>query len=259
MNGKIIAALLMTVMIAAGCNKTSHPELKPAGHEKTAKTSALESAAGIIQSNSPAEQLKIYLSGLHVMKNNPHHQMEAHHFCRQVNEDLAQCAIFDGNGRDANLTGIEYIVSEKLYDSLPADEKKYWHPHNFEILSGELVAPSVPDAAELELMKEKMNSYGKTWHIWNTGRFGEKGNAVPLGAPELAWSFNRDREVVPGLLEKRDEIQKIDSGHKRKERGNLIELAHPQQGVEAMKQDFPDAGPYPPGVMEKRGEAPFPK
>ncbi len=37
--------------------------------------------------------------------------MEAHHYCRVVNDDLLQCVLFDGNTRDANLIGIEYIIS----------------------------------------------------------------------------------------------------------------------------------------------------
>jgi len=248
MRTAIRAAAILVMIFSSGCGKTSPPEVKPAGQEKSGKTAALETAAGVIQRNTPAEQLKIYLSGLHVMKNNPHNQMDAHHFCRQVNQDMAQCAIFDGNGADANLIGIEYIVSEKLFNSLPVPEKKYWHPHNYEILSGQLVAPWIPDTAELELMKDKMNSYGKTWHIWNTGRHGQKGDQVPLGAPELAWSFNRDGEALPGLLEARDKKQDIDSLAKRKRRSDLAAIAHPQQGVDAMSQFFPLAGSYPPGV-----------
>jgi hypothetical protein len=252
MRSRIAAAAIVLAFMLSGCGKTSPTDIKPAGTGKGTKTAALEAAAGVVQRNTPPGELKIYLSGLHVMKNNPHHQMDAHHFCRQVNEDLAQCTIFDGNGRDANLVGIEYIISGKLFESLPPQEKRYWHPHNYEILSGQLVAPWIPDVAEKELMKGKMNSYGKTWHLWNTGMRGKKGNALPLGPPELAWSFNRDGEAMKGLLEKRDLEQKVDSAAKRKERADLATLTHPQQGVEAMKNDFPSAAPYPPGVREKR-------
>jgi len=49
----------------------------------------------------------------HPMKQEPAHQMEAHHFCKQVNEDFAQCVLFDGNTSAANMTGVEYIISEK--------------------------------------------------------------------------------------------------------------------------------------------------
>ena len=59
-----------------------------------------------------------------------------------MNQDFAQCALFDGNGRDARLNGVEYIISEKLFETLPHEERQYWHPHNAEILSGQLVAPA---------------------------------------------------------------------------------------------------------------------
>lgn len=97
------------------------------------------------------------------------------------------------------------------------DEKQYWHPHNYEILSGQLVAPGLPDVAEIELMKTKVNSYGKTWHFWRTGSEGKEGAPLPLGEPELAWSFNRDGEVKPDLLERRDRQMGISSSEKRKD------------------------------------------
>ena len=38
------------------------------------------------------------------------------------------------HAKEANLIGIEYIVSERVFDSLPEAEKPYWHPHNYEVL-----------------------------------------------------------------------------------------------------------------------------
>src|SRR5690606_34897347 len=111
---------------------------EPPGADKSTTTRVLETGAALLQSNAPVEQLDIHLVGFHPMKDDPSHQMEAHHYCRQVNEDFAQCALFDGDGADAKLNGIEYIISEKLFDGLPDDEKAYWHPHNYEILSGQL-------------------------------------------------------------------------------------------------------------------------
>lgn len=94
---------------------------------------------------------------------------------------------------------------------------------------------------------------GKTWHIWNTGTHDGKGDALPMGAPELAWSFNCDGEAQQGLLEGRDKNQNLDSAAKRKERSELVKLAHPQQGVDAMQKEFPKAGPYPQGVSPLTG------
>ncbi len=56
--------------------------------------------------------------------------------CRVVNDDLLQCLLFDGNTLAANLIGVEYIGSERLFGTLPEQEKPSWHPHNFEVLSG---------------------------------------------------------------------------------------------------------------------------
>jgi hypothetical protein len=191
----------------------------------------------------------VYLVGFHPMKERPDHQMEAHHYCHQVNEDFAQCALFDGNGRTARLNGIEYIISEKLFATLPAAERAYWHPHNAEILSGQLVAPGIPAVAEKELMRGKMNSYGKTWHVWNTGAADLPADALPLGPPMLAWSFNRDGEARPGLVERRDERMGIDSADKRRQRADLAALARPQSGVDALRAAFPQARAIP-GVLD---------
>ena len=76
-----------------------------------------------MQAKAPVEQIAMYLDGFHVAKDDPAVQMEAHHYCNQVNEDLAQCVLFDGNTAAARLTGVEYIISEKLYKTLPAEEK----------------------------------------------------------------------------------------------------------------------------------------
>jgi hypothetical protein len=244
----------------AGCLIATAPcaqQARPAGAPKAGDTRALEAGAKILQGNAPLAGFDVYLNGFHPMKDHPDMQVEAHHFCHQVNEDLAQCALFDGNARTANLNGIEYIISEKLYGTLPPDERQYWHPHNGEILSGQLIAPGLPEAAEHALMKKKMNSYGKTWHVWNTGANGKAGDALPLGPAMLAWSFGRDGELLPNMLEERDTRMKVHTGDRRKARADLKPLAHPQGGVDALKgkfsrptQDIPgvvDSQPRPPG------------
>jgi hypothetical protein len=73
---------------------------------------------------TPLSQFDVYLVGFHPMKEDPNHQMEAHHFCRHINEDLMQCILFSGNTPDAHLNGIEYIISERLYKSLLEEERQ---------------------------------------------------------------------------------------------------------------------------------------
>lgn len=249
---RIVVAVLAGM--AAAASPALHAQVDtrtPPGDEKTAKTRVLELGAKALQGNAPLAPMDVYLVGFHPMKDHPDHQMEAHHFCHQVNQDFAQCALFDGNGKDARLNGIEYIISEKLFETLPEEERKYWHPHNAEILSGQLVAPGVPQPAEKALMKDKMNSYGKTWHVWNTGAMGQAGDSLPLGPAELAWSFNRDGEARPGLVEQRDRRMGIDTATKRRERADLQGLAKPQSGVDDLKSAFPNAMPIP-GVVDTK-------
>jgi hypothetical protein len=243
-------ALIVTLgtLGVSGCSGDSHRTVDPKGADTTMKTDALKAGAAALQTSAPLSGMDVYLSGFHPMKDDPSHQMEAHHFCRQVNEDFAQCALFDGNTESANLNGIEYIISEKLFATLPAGERKYWHPHNYEILSGQLVAPGLPSAASKELMRSKMNSYGKTFHLWSTNM----GDKLPMGDAKLAWSFNRDGEAKPELAERRTEKMGIDLAEVRRERQDLIGLAKPQEGVDELNGKFPRPTQAIPGVVDAR-------
>lgn len=156
--------------------------LTPAGAGKRTWLAALEQGANLLQTTAPLKNFDVYVVGFHCAKGEPHFQMEAHHFCKVVNDDLLQCVLFDGNTKDANLIGIEYIVSGRLLDQMPHEEKSYWHPHNFELLSGQLVAPGLPEAAEKAFFKLLVNSYGKTWH---TGTHHDPGMDLPYGDPKL--------------------------------------------------------------------------
>lgn len=230
----------------------AEPAVNPPGEPKNAKTRTLETGAAILQTDAPLDRFNVYLDGFHAGKNDPAHQMEAHHFCKQVNQDFAQCTLFDGNTKNANLIGIEYIVSEKIFNSLPSGEHKYWHPHNYEVLSGQLIAPGIPQIAEKPLMKDKMNSYGKTWHVWNSAPFGGKGDALPLGEPMLMWSFNRDGEANPAMVEQRDQRMGVNTRKIRENRADLVPLAKPQSGVDDMNGKFSAPTKPLPGVLDQR-------
>ena len=224
--------------------------ISPVGGARSTWRATLEAGAAILQDATPLKDFDIYVAGLHCAKHEPGMQMEAHHFCRQVNQDFLQCTIFDGNTKDANLIGIEYIISERVFDSLPDDEKPYWHPHNYEILSGQLCAPGLPDVAERAFLRELMNSYGKTWHTWHTGRHdGSPGDRLPLGDAKLMWSFDRDGEADESLKRDFQRHMRFDEAAKREQRQAFVELAHPQRGVDEMAGEFTDTTPIP-GVVD---------
>ena len=226
------------------------PAAEPAGRPESVKTNVLETGAAALQTDNPLEPMNVYLVGFHPLKDDPHQQFEAHHFCKQVNEDFAQCTLFDGNTAEANLNGIEYIISERLFERLPEVEKRYWHPHNGEILSGQLVAPGLPEMADRELMRSKLNSYGKTWHTWRAAHGAGSGDQLPLGEPALAWSFNRFGEAQPGLIADRDARMGISTEERRRARQDLVSTARPQAGVDALKGAFPGPTRPIPGVVD---------
>lgn len=89
------------------------------------------------------------------------------------------------------------MITPRLYENLNAEERKLWHSHDYEVKSGMLILPnpSVPgviwELAETEEMKQVIGLYGKTYHFWQVDR----GDALPLGKPELMMSFTRDEQV----------------------------------------------------------------
>lgn len=227
------------------------PPTQPPGDSKDLKRRTLELGSVVLQRSTPLHGFDVYVAGFHCARHDPAMQMEAHHFCKQVNADFLQCAIFDGNTDEANLIGVEYIISERLFLSLPEQERSYWHPHNYEVFSGELVAPGLPEAAERELMSLLVNSYGKTWHLWHTGRHDQgPGDPLPMGDPQLMWSFNRDGEVDQSLRQNFIETLGVDVERKRRERHSLVDLARPQHGVNTLRDAFPQARTRPAGVRD---------
>lgn len=235
-------AVAVTVACGGGNTPPQGGDTAP-GADRTAMTRTLETGANVAQDRAPVDQIGMYLNGFHVSKSDPTMQMEAHHYCNQANEDFAQCVLFDGNTAEARLMGIEYIISAKLYDTLPAGEKPYWHPHNYEVLSGQLRMPGLPGLAEQEALERKMNSYGKTWHTWMTGMHDGQTDPLPFGPPHLQWSFNRDGEAVPGMVAGRDERFDLHTADAREDRRRFLPLANPQGGVDAMAGLFRDARP----------------
>jgi hypothetical protein len=225
---------------------------RPAGEGKGAWLATLEQGAHLLQTAAPMKGFDVYVVGFHCAKGEPDFQMEAHHFCRVVNDDFIQCVLFDGNTKDANLIGIEYIVSGRVFATMPEEERSYWHPHNYEVLSGELVAPGLPEVAEKALMKQLMNSYGKTWHTWHTNPAGGRlGMPLPYGDPKLMWSFNREGECDEAIKRDRNEAMGIDPAARKAGRQSFLDLAEPQWGVDDMAEDFPGATPIA-GVSDAR-------
>ena len=212
----ICVCFLIITLVSCGGKNTSSNVQSP-GEEKSGKTQVLEAGAEVIQNKAPLNKLDMYLDGFHFYSGNMDGQMEAHHYCSKLNEDITQCVIFDGNGKDAKIMGVEYIISEKLFKTLPEDEKKLWHSHHHEVKSGTLIAPGLPKAAEHELMEEIVSTYGKTWHTWHTDQELE----LPMGSPALMMGFTKDGQLKQELVQERDARFNISTVEKRENRKDI--------------------------------------
>lgn len=152
------------------------------------------------------------------------------------NLDIRQCLIYDSPKANARLIGIEYMVSPRIFKTLPAEERKLWHTHEFEVKSGMLVMPApagVPnavwEAAETAEVKDIAPVYGKAYHLWQVDR----GDPVPMGPAQLMGSFTSHESVklaheggLDGLLQDRDERFGVD--HRQK--------AQKREGIEAVEK-----------------------
>lgn len=214
---KLIIYSIVTIVFSACGGKNTESNVDSPGSTKSAKTKALEMGADLLQDKSPLRVFNAYLDGFHFYSGNIHAQMEAHHYVNQLNEDLYQAIIFDGNEPGAKIMGVEYIISAKLFKQLPEEEKTLWHSHHYEVKSGALIAPGIPEIAEHELMEKLVSTYGKTIHTWHTDQLRD----LPLGSPMIMMGFTKDGQILPTLMEERDKRFGISTFGKKKNRDDI--------------------------------------
>jgi len=150
----------------------------------------------------PIGDIHAHVCGIHFYSGDMSRQIIAEHYCSHLSDEVLQCVIYDSNKPGARLIGVEYIVSAKIFESFPPEEKKLWHSHNYEVKSGVLTAPGMADAAEKNLMKVLIGTYGKTWHTWQVDR----GDKLPLGIPQLMMAFTADGQAKANIVAERDKL-----------------------------------------------------
>jgi len=219
--GRAAAMVAVSVPIAAVAARLARArDTTPVpGAPVTAHSHVLDTAADALQTKRPIDAMSAFLNGIHFYADDMGRQVEANHFCTHLTEDFHQCVIYDSNRSDAKLIGIEYIVSARIFRTLPDEEKRLWHSHDYEVRSGELIAPGVPEAAGHMVMKDLVNTYGKTWHTWQI----DQSPAFPLGIPQLMMGFTRDGQVDQAKLADRDKRFGSTTAKLRQDRTDIAE------------------------------------
>ena len=240
----LLCGALSLTLIGCGDKDTGSAVTAP-GAQESAKTKVLEAGAALVQNKPPIEAINAYLNGFHFYSGKMNVQMEAHHYCSILNEEVIQCVIYDGNVKDAKIMGVEYIISAKLFSALPDAEKALWHSHVHEVKSGQLIAPGIPQIAEHELMEKLVHTYGKTWHTWHT----DLNKALPIGVPQLMMGFTADGQADQKMVDARDARFNVQSAQKRESRADIAAPSiHPKadswQHGKPVQIDDPTGAPH---------------
>ncbi|CAI9118724.1 OLC1v1020328C1 [Oldenlandia corymbosa var. corymbosa] len=187
-------------------------------------TAVLETATATIQGFGPVNKIHQHLCAFHFYADDMTRQVEAHHFCGHQNEEFRQCLIYDKPEKDGKLIGLEYIISERLFLTLPDNEKPFWHSHEYEVKSGILFMPGVPGIVQRQDLEKVAKTYGKTIHFWQV----DKGDSLPLGIPQVMMALTRDGQLRPGLAQDVENRYGISF---EKERENRVHMTGPDHGL----------------------------
>ena len=193
------------------------------GKPMTMGQHVIDKGAQLIQSLKPVKQMQQYACTFALYSHDMTRQIETHHYVTRLNQDFLQCAVYDSDDSTARLIGVEYIVSDRIFEALPQEEQKLWHSHAYEIKSGMWVNPRVPEMIQKPELENLAKTYGKFWCTWQVDR----GDRLPLGAPALMMSPQAVNlgMVKAEILRRRDDKYNISSDALKESR---VEIEEPE-------------------------------
>lgn len=170
-------------------------------------------------SPAPSDAYGMHICAFHLAKDDPSVIIETQHYCTPLQEGLFQCLLFQttAEGVKPKLLGVEYVISDALYQKLTATEKALWHPHDFEVRQGLLATIGLPKEDDEKTIKALVSTWGKTWHTWPDPQ-----SELPLGYPRLMWSAVKPGQVPSELIHERDKRWGIDTQQLKEERQRYL-------------------------------------
>lgn len=169
-----------------------------------------------------------HFCGIHMAKKDPKIQFVTQHYCVGQSDGLFQCMLYDSTNDNAKLVGVEYIIVDEIFRKLPEAEKKYWHPHTYEVLGGGLIAPGMTEDNELSFMKTILTTWGKAWHTWPDAT-----TQVPMGEPLLIWSLMGDGQADEKVVSARDKTFGVATADVRAKRARQFGMEVPNVSLPA--------------------------
>jgi hypothetical protein len=175
----------------------------------------------VLQSYAPIRSIGCHKDDIMFVSGEPDRQFEFHELCTFLNDDVAQCLLYDSDKRNARLVGVKYTIGERIFKNLSAEEQKLWGSNQYEVKGGISVAPRLPQIAENELMNDCVNTYSKTYLTWQIDN-----DYLPLRIPQLMYTITQEGpEVDRNLLSKRAKKLNADQSKLQKARATIE--AHP--------------------------------
>lgn len=101
-----------------------------------------------------------------------------HHHCKVYDDMSAICLLFPTGMDDQDKPyGIEFVIPTAMYNTLPEEEKRYWHYHLTELPRVNATLPDMT-AEEAAAVKPVLDeTYGKVVYFW------QYGDELPIGEP----------------------------------------------------------------------------
>ena len=165
----------------------------------------------------PTNSYTLYLVDIHFSSGNLSSQYIAYHYCHFVSADFLQCALYNGRSANSRFIGIEYFITQAIFNTLPELERNLWHSHPFEVQTGLLFAPELSPEEDLEVAQWLMGTFGKvtdTWHYYED---------FPLGPPTLGLALGLVSQVNWTLAAEMDQIFNLTTYQQRQQqRAGLV-------------------------------------
>lgn len=167
----------------------------------------------------PSDAFGMHICAFHIAKDDPKVVVETQHYCTALRDNLFQCLLFETvpEGKKPKLLGVEYVISDELYQKLSSEEKRLWHPHDYEVHEGLLALIGTSKQEEQNTMKLLVKTWGKIWHTWP-----DPTTDIPLGSPRLMWSAVKEGQVPQNMIKQRDQRFGIDTSKLKKEREQYL-------------------------------------
>ena len=197
-----------------------------------------------MQAKAPVEKIAMYLNGFHAAKDDPKMQMEAHHYCNQANEDMAQCVLFDGNTAEARMMGWNTSSPRSFTTPSLRTRRPTGIRTTTRFSPASCACPDSRCRGKGSAQRQDEQLREDLAHV-DDGYARSPARSASIGPPRLQWSFNHDDEDMPGMVAERDRRMSFDTAAEKKDREDLVSLAKPQGGVDAMAALFPNAKPVP--------------